>query len=496
MTSPLVTGIRVDNTAPTVSVVVASGATGAFLSGTKIYFKSNAAGSFGLLATVTDSGSGAASAAFPLLSATGWTHAAESVTTPSGGPFASTSFVWTSGAATPGTYTVTLADVAGNAPTSAFTFVADATAPTGSVTAPVAAANVRGAVTVTSSSADAGAGVAFAQFQSSPAAAGTWANLGAADLLTPYTAAWDTTSFSDGLYDLRVTTNDNVGNTFTSAALANVRVDNTPPTGAITAPAANAFLNGASVAVTAGSADGGSGVSSAQFQTSPHGAGTWSNLGAADTTSPYGVTWNTTGSADGQYDVQVVTTDKAGNTFTSPAVAVEVQNAAPRPTAVQLLDGGSTAGRADQGDRIVATFSQTLRVSTLCSTWSGDFSDQSLTSLGDVTVTLVDGGVASDSLTVASASCTLHFGSVNLGSTSAVTGGNATFSGSTIADRTTVGWNAAAHSLTITLGHSGGAGIAGTVPSSSAVYTPDAAIKNGFGTAITGTFTTGVITLF
>jgi hypothetical protein len=364
------------------------------------------------------------------------------------------------------------------------------------VTAPAAAANVRGAVTVTSSSADAGAGVASAQFQSSPAAAGTWANLGAADLLTPYTAAWDTTSFSDGLYDLRVTTNDNVGNTFTSAALANVRVDNTPPTGAITAPAANAFLNGASVAVTAGSADGGSGVSSAQFQTSPHGAGTWSNLGAADTTSPYGVTWNTTGSADGQYDVQVVTTDKAGNTFTSPAVAVEVQNAAPRPTAVQLLDGGSTAGRADQGDRIVATFSQTLRVSTLCSTWSGDFSDQSLTSLGDVTVTLVDGGAASDSLTVASASCTLHFGSVNLGSTSAVTGGNATFSGSTIADRTTVAWNAAAHSLTITLGHSGGAGIAGTVPSSSAVYTPDAAIKNGFGTAITGTFTTGVITLF
>ena len=58
----------------------------------------------------------------------------------------------------PGTYTVTVADVAGNTATSAFTFTADPTAPTGAITAPVAAANVRGAVAVTSSSADAGCG--------------------------------------------------------------------------------------------------------------------------------------------------------------------------------------------------------------------------------------------------------------------------------------------------------------------------------------------------
>ena len=113
---------------------------------------------------------------------------------------------------------------------------------------------------------------------------------------------------------------------------------------------------------------------------------------------------------DGQYDLRVVTTDKSGNTFTSAAVLAEVQNAAPTATAVQLLDGGGTAGRAEQGDRIVATFSQTLRVSTMCSTWSGDFTDQSLAALGDVTVTITDGGVANDTLTVTSASCTFHFG--------------------------------------------------------------------------------------
>ena len=469
-TSALVTNVRVDNTAPTVSVVVASGATGAFQSGTKIYFKSNAAGSFGLVATVTDGGSGAASATFPVLATTGWTHAAETVTTPAGGPYASSSFAWTSGASTPGTYTVTVADAAGNTATSAFTFTADPTAPTGSVTAPAAAANVRGSVAVTSNSADAGAGVNSAQFQTSPAGAGTWSNLGAADTVTPYSTTWDTTTYTDGLYDLRVVTTDNVGNTFTSATIANVRVDNTAPTGSITAPAANAFVDGASVAVSASSADAGSGVSSAQFQTSPHGASTWTNLGAADATSPYGVTWNTTTYTDGQYDLQVVTTDKSGNTFTSAAVMVEVQNAAPTATAVQLLDNGGTAGKTEQGDRIIVTFSQTLRVSTMCSTWSGDFTDQSLAALGDVTVTLTDGGVANDTLTVTSASCTYHFGTINLGSTGYATGGNVTFSGSTTADKSTIAWNATTHTLTITLGHSAGTGTVGTVASSGDVH--------------------------
>jgi hypothetical protein len=495
-TSALITNVRVDNTAPGVAAVVTNGAPSAFQSGTKIYFKSNIAGSFGLVATVTDSGSGAASATFPVLATAGWTHAAETVSAPAGGPYASASFVWASGASTPGTYTVTVLDAAGNAATSAFTFTADATAPTGSVTAPAAAANVRGSVAVTSNSADAGAGVGSAQFQASPAGAGTWSNLGAADTLTPFSTTWDTTGSTDALYDLRVSTSDNVGNTFTSATIANVRVDNTAPTGSITAPAANAFVNGASVAVSANSADTGSGVSSAQFQTSPHGAGTWSNLGAADATSPYGVTWNTTTYADGQYDVRVVTTDKSGNTFTSPAVMAEVQNAAPTATAVQLLDGGATAGKAEQGDRVVATFSETLRVSTMCSTWSGDFSDQTLAALGDVTVTLTDGGVGNDTLTVTSASCTFHFGTINLGSTGYVTGVNVTFSGSTTADRSTIAWSASTRTLTITLGHSAGVGVAGTVASSAATYTPDAAIKSGFGTTITGTFNTGILTQF
>ena len=62
-------------------------------------------------------------------------------------------------------------------------------------------------------------------------------------------------------------------------------------------------MRGSSVAVTSNSADGGSGVANAQFQRSPAGAGTWTNIGAADTSSPYSVNWDTTAVADGLYDL-------------------------------------------------------------------------------------------------------------------------------------------------------------------------------------------------
>ena len=52
---------------------------------------------------------------------------------------------------------------------------------------------------------------------------------------TNQAASWDTTTVADGLYDLRVTTTDNAGNAFTSAAIT-IRVDNTLPTGSVTAP--------------------------------------------------------------------------------------------------------------------------------------------------------------------------------------------------------------------------------------------------------------------
>jgi hypothetical protein len=132
------------------------------------------------------------------------------------------------------------------------------------------------------------------------------------------------------VYDLRVVTTDQVGNVFTSATVANVRVDNTAPTGTITNPLPDAVVSGTSVAVSAAALDGGSGVASVRFQSAPRGTGAWSDLGAADTTAPYGVTWNTTvGSPDGDHDLRAMITDRAGNVFTTPVLPVKVGNGVP-----------------------------------------------------------------------------------------------------------------------------------------------------------------------
>jgi Chitobiase/beta-hexosaminidase C-terminal domain len=127
------TVIRVDKTVPTNSLSLGS-ASGAFINGARLYYKSNAAGSFTLTNAVGDADSGAASATFPAIATTGWTHNAESVSTPAGGPFASSVYSWTASPSAPAAAARTFVgtDVAGN--TSAgmvLTFTSDTTAPTG-----------------------------------------------------------------------------------------------------------------------------------------------------------------------------------------------------------------------------------------------------------------------------------------------------------------------------------------------------------------------------
>ena len=214
-----------------------------------------------------------------------------------------------------------VSDVNGNSAASArVTVRLDNTAPTGSVTAPAAGANLRGTVGLASDSADSGSGVATVQFQRSPAGAGSWTN---------QAATWNTTLITDGLYDLRVVTTDNAGGSFTSPAIT-VRIDNTAPTGSVTAPAAGANLRG-TVGLASDSADSGSGVATVQFQRSPAGAGSWTNQAA---------TWNTTLITDGLYDLRVVTTDNAGGSFTSPAITVRIDNTAPTGSVTAPANGG------------------------------------------------------------------------------------------------------------------------------------------------------------
>ena len=52
------------------------------------------------------------------------------------------------------------------------------------------------------------------------------------------------------------------------------------------------------------------------------------NLGAEDTTSPYGISWSTTAAANGAHTLTAVARDAAGNTATSTAATITVNNAA------------------------------------------------------------------------------------------------------------------------------------------------------------------------
>jgi hypothetical protein len=109
-------------------------------------------------------------------------------------------------------------------------------------------------------------------------------------------------------------------------------VDNTAPGAAMNDP--GAYLR-ATVPLTANAADAGSGVATVAFQRSPAGAGAWTAVPAS---------WDTTGVADGLYDLRVTVTDNAGNSAISAPVANRrVDNTKPSLTSSTPPDGTTLA---------------------------------------------------------------------------------------------------------------------------------------------------------
>src|SRR5687767_3827087 len=96
-----------------------------------------------------------------------------------------------------------------------------------------------GTVALDGTTNDQDSAVAQVQFQRSPAGAGTWTNVGSADTASPYSVSFDTTAVTDGLYDVRAVATDVAGNTATSTAVGNRRIDNTAPSSTTSFPAAS-----------------------------------------------------------------------------------------------------------------------------------------------------------------------------------------------------------------------------------------------------------------
>jgi Ice-binding-like/Chitobiase/beta-hexosaminidase C-terminal domain/Bacterial Ig-like domain len=122
---------KVDNVAPTNSLSLAS-AVNASQSGSTIFYRSNVAGSFKIVDVVTDAASGPASATFPAIATTGWTHEVETMSAPTGGPYTSTAFSWTAEPANPTIKSVVGTDAAGKSSTNtSILFASDIVAPSG-----------------------------------------------------------------------------------------------------------------------------------------------------------------------------------------------------------------------------------------------------------------------------------------------------------------------------------------------------------------------------
>src|SRR5207247_1425367 len=84
----------------------------------------------------------------------------------------------------------------------------------------------------------------------------------------------------------------------------------------------------------------------------------WTTI-STDSSSPYSVSWDTTAVSDGQYDLRVITTDNAGNPFTSGLVTVRIDNTNPTPAALTLpasiKNGQSLTDAATDGGSGVAS---------------------------------------------------------------------------------------------------------------------------------------------
>lgn len=316
-TTPVPVTVDADRTAPTIRL---SGAqrSNALIDRrdgqSLLFFRPAAGGSIRIDAELTDEEVGPASATFPAVSAPGWSHASETVTSGTGSAptvtYRSTALAFEPGAAAPAPMEITGADARGNSRTRELTFVVDAAAPAGgalTVNGVVADASgpqswdTDGTFTVSaitpfveeqSASAAGLADVDLVRESAALASGSCGAFGGASDI--GLTSPVEEASLPDGCYRYTLSGTDRVGN---SAQISTtVRVDTTAPVGgALEANSVGAVPTGSTSITSSGSwsvtrtdfADPGSGLVSSAL-TRAQGAltaGACTSFGAPGTVS-------------------------------------------------------------------------------------------------------------------------------------------------------------------------------------------------------------------
>ncbi|MBV9607020.1 MAG: hypothetical protein JO027_18045 [Solirubrobacterales bacterium] len=133
-----------------------------------------------------------------------------------------------------------------------------------------------------------------------------------------FTTTLDTTTLSDGTYDLGVNAQDlPAQDAFQGGAVSDLVIDNTPPTVTLDNPGGS--LTG--TATLSASASGSlSGVASVKFEVSPAGTGNWTTVGVA-ANPPYSASFDTRQFGDGSYDLRAEAQSGSGVGATSSAVS-------------------------------------------------------------------------------------------------------------------------------------------------------------------------------
>jgi peptidoglycan/xylan/chitin deacetylase (PgdA/CDA1 family) len=231
---------------------------------------------------------------------------------------------WDTSTATEGAHSLTAraSDTSGNATTSAAVSVTvDRTAPTVSVSAPLAAADVSGSVSLQATATD-NEGLAQVEFFVNGTSVGVVVGAG------PYSLNWDSTALANGAATVTATATDNDGNATTSAGVAitvdNQGADTTPPVTTVACNAASCSSGWyqSTVTVTLAATDsggsGGSGVASIAY-----------TIDGSNPTTSSGLPYSAAFTVSANTTVKFAATDKSGNIETVKSQLIQVDSTAP-----------------------------------------------------------------------------------------------------------------------------------------------------------------------
>ena len=185
-----------------------------------------------------------------------------------------------------------------------------ATPQTISIASPASGATVSGTISVTT---NVSANISSVQFKVDGN------NMGAARTSAPFNFSLNTTTLSNGTHSLTTVASNAGGHTFTSAPVS-ITIKNavtTPPTVSISSPASGATVSGTINVSTNVSGN----TTSVQFNVDGN------NSGAAVTGAPFSLSLNTATLSNAGHSLTAVASNAGGQTATSAAVSISVNNA-------------------------------------------------------------------------------------------------------------------------------------------------------------------------